>query len=292
MSVAYHITVFTPTYNRARLLSRLFDSLKKQNFTGFEWLIVDDGSTDETEQTVQNFLNEQTDFPIRYIKQPNGGKHRAINRGVHLAQGELFFIVDSDDWLPEDSLATIWQYYLPIRGNHAFCGVAGCRHLPNGDMMGTTFQGDILDATALERGKYAIKGEKSEVFLTEVLKNYPFPEFEGENFLSEAIVWNRIAADGYKMRWFNRNTYFCEYQPDGLTNTLGARYAKNPIGYLTYVRQEMDLHHIGFLRRMVWSGRCVATVDIHTVGKKRIKSILRLNELTWILARFAHMIKK
>ena len=292
MSTSCKISVFTPTYNRAHLLPRLYDSLKKQDFSGFEWLIVDDGSTDQTEQTVQAFTKEQTAFPIRYIKQPNGGKHRAINRGVHQAAGELFFIVDSDDWLPEDSLATIWRYYLPIKGTPGFCGVAGCKYDSLGNMSGTSFSGEYVDATSLERGALNIRGEKSEVFVTEILKQYPFPEYPGETFVSEAMVWNRIAADGYKLRWINRNTYIYEYQENGLTNRLSSLYKKNPIGYLTYVRQEMDVHHIGFLRRMVWSGRCIATVDVKDVGKQRIKQILRLSELTWVLARLVHVIKK
>ena len=102
----YKITVFTPSFNRAHLLSRLYDSLLKQTTNDFEWLIVDDGSTDDTETKVEEFINKG-ELPIRYYKQQNGGKHRAINTGVQLASGELFFIVDSDDGLVHDCIQKV-----------------------------------------------------------------------------------------------------------------------------------------------------------------------------------------
>jgi glycosyltransferase involved in cell wall biosynthesis len=118
------ITVFTPTYNRAKLLKRLYDSLCVQTFTDIEWLIIDDGSVDNTEKIVNGFIAENK-IGIRYIKQRNGGKHRAINHGVREAKGELFFIVDSDDWLPEDSLETINKYYQGIKDDKSFAGISG-----------------------------------------------------------------------------------------------------------------------------------------------------------------------
>lgn len=101
------ITVFTPTYNRAHLLHRVRQSLLQQNFVDFEWLIVDDGSTDETEQLVQSWITQNPIIPIRYIKKTNGGKHTAINTGVQAAAGELFVILDSDDQLLPDALKLI-----------------------------------------------------------------------------------------------------------------------------------------------------------------------------------------
>ncbi|MGC9064033.1 MAG: glycosyltransferase family A protein, partial [bacterium] len=108
-----YITLFTPTYNREKLLSRLYESIKRQSFSNFEWIIVDDGSTDNTEQIVESWLKEST-FDIRYFYQQNSGKHIAINKGVREARGELFFIIDSDDWLGDDSLQDIWQTWQSI----------------------------------------------------------------------------------------------------------------------------------------------------------------------------------
>ena len=104
------ITVFTPTYNRAYIIENLYKSLQRQTFKDFEWLVIDDGSTDNTEELFASWTNEIS-FPVRYIKQQNGGKHRAINRGVKEANGELFFIVDCDDYLREDAVETILEQH-------------------------------------------------------------------------------------------------------------------------------------------------------------------------------------
>ena len=119
------ITVFTPTYNRAYIIENLYRSLQRQTFRDFEWLIVDDGSSDNTEEVIASWQNEGNDFPIRYFKKENGGKCRAINYGVDRAEGELFFNVDSDDYLLDDALEKIdrWERELPKDGK--FCGVVG-----------------------------------------------------------------------------------------------------------------------------------------------------------------------
>ena len=110
----YLITVFTPTYNRAHLLPRLFQSLKQQTAAEFEWIIVDDESSDETETVVKKFLDERTPFPIRYYKQKHGGKHRAVNLGVKEARGSYFYIVDSDDWLPDYAVELLQKWLKEI----------------------------------------------------------------------------------------------------------------------------------------------------------------------------------
>lgn len=278
------ITVFTPTFNRAATLSRLWESLKKQSSYQFEWLVVDDGSSDNTEQIVSDLMKCTNEFTIKYKKKENGGKHRAINYGVTIAVGELFFIVDSDDWLPEDAILNIINYYKPIRGNAVYAGVAGCKFDSRKKMSGTTFQGEYMDATSLERNKYGIKGEKAEVFLTEILKRYPFPEFDKENFLSEAIIWNKIASEGYKLRWFNRNIYYYEYQEDGLTNNLRENYRKNPIGYLTYIYKEMQYFEIKGIKKYIWCGRCIKTVG-SAFSRQRLQEILRINYFEYDLSK-------
>ncbi len=125
------ITVFTPTFNRATIIPKLYNSLVNQSFRDFEWIVVDDGSTDNTEAIFKNWVKESV-FPIRYIKVQNGGKHRAINLGVNIAQGELFFIVDSDDVLLPDSLELIASKYSEIKDDSQFCGLAGSRGTPPG----------------------------------------------------------------------------------------------------------------------------------------------------------------
>lgn len=278
------VTVFTPTFNRASMLPRLWQSLKKQDSYQFEWLIVDDGSSDNTEDVVASFKKSTQEFSIKYVRKENGGKHRAINYGVSCAKGELFFIVDSDDWLPEESISTIIDYYMPIRENCAFAGVAGCKSDSRGTISGTTFQGKYVDATSLERNSLGIKGEKAEVFLTDILKKYPFPEFEKETFLSEAIVWNKIAADGYKIRWFNENVYYFEYQENGLTNNLRENYRRNPVGYLTYVSSEIKYFKIHGIKKYIWCGRCIKTVN-GIMNSKDIQKILEIDYFEYSISK-------
>lgn len=233
------ITVFTPAYNRGYIIEKLYRSLQRQIFTDFEWLIVDDGSKDDTEEKVRQFQSEQSPFLIRYVKTENGGKHRAINRGVQEAQGELFFIVDSDDHISDDALQKIHEMEssIPQNEKRVFAGVCGLRGYDDSAIIGTTFDGTTLDITVLERGKYGITGDKAEVFYTDVLRKYPFPEFEGEKFLTECVVWDRIAADGLKLRFYNHISIVCNYLQDGLTVNLDKHIQASPRGHALYLLQ-------------------------------------------------------
>lgn len=225
------LTIMTPTLNRAYILPKAYESLKKQTCFDFEWVIVDDGSSDDTESLVKGWLAENNPFPIRYEKQKNGGKHRAVNRGVALASYDYFLILDSDDQLTEDAVQTIHTWITQIDGLEGFAGVAGLKGSETAAVGGTPKQ-PYIDATNLERQKYGLMGDKAEIYKTEVMRQYPFPEFEGENFLRENAVWDRIAMDGWKLRWFSQVIYLCEYIADGLTqNTNANTYIKNFQGF-------------------------------------------------------------
>ena len=231
------ITIFTPTYNRAYILPKLYESLKAQTVKDFEWLIVDDGSSDSTQQLSEQWQKEETGFPIRYIKQENAGKMQAVNKGAANAAGTMFFIVDSDDFLPENAVERIIYWENTISDKKSFAGVAGCRYTFEGDVLGSTFSGEYIDLTSLERRKHNILGDKAEVFYTEIIKKYPFPAFEGEKFVPEAVIFNRIANDGYKFRWVNENFYFCDYREDGYTKNVNSNLIKNWQGYSLYIRE-------------------------------------------------------
>ena len=243
------ITVFTPAYNRGHLLPRLYESLCRQTFKDFEWVVVDDGSSDDTRSVVEKFsvsgfelsgdkaqpFNPQPstlnpDFKtqnsklktnsIRYFYQENGGKHRAINRGVREARGDIFFIVDSDDFLFPDSLEAIAEEFKQIKDDESFCGVSGMRGYSATEKIGTPVKFDHIDCTIMESSyKYHIYGDKAEAFKTDVLRRFPFPEYEGEKFCPEALVLNRISKY-YKIRYFDKIIYQCEYLPDGLTSKI------------------------------------------------------------------------
>jgi len=245
------ITVFTPTYNRADYILPLYESLTKQTYKDFEWIVVDDGSTDNTEMLFSDILSRNNNFPIKYVKTENGGKHRAINKGIQLAQGKLFFIVDSDDTLPCYSLEKIvgYEQTIPDTIKNEFAGVAGLKGADSTLPIGETFVGEYLDITYNEAPQYGICGDKSEVYYTEVMKKYPFPEFDGEKFIMESVVWNKIGGDDLKLRYFNEVVYFCEYLEGGLTSQGKKKFESTPKGYGLFISQLIEYGKLKKLKK-------------------------------------------
>lgn len=233
------VTIFTPTYNRRQLVDRLYQSLLAQTDKSFEWLVVDDGSTDDTKEYFSELLSKPLPFPIRYIKQENGGKHRAINCGVKNANGELFFIVDSDDILLPNAIEKIHQWATTLENSHKWAGVSGLKGYTEHINVGQRASATYIDAKNTERRKYNLLGDKAEVYFTEVLKKYPFPEIPGENFISEEIVWNAIARDGYYLRWFNEIIYICSYLEGGLTKD-NTKDERNQQGRLLWAKGQLE----------------------------------------------------
>lgn len=224
----YKITVFTPTFNRGYIIENLYKSLQRQSYKNFQWIVIDDGSEDDTEKLFEKWMSENNLFDITYKKVKNGGKHRAINIATEIAEGELFFIVDSDDYLTDYALEKVIKWEATIKNKNEFAGVAGVRGYSINSRIGNTFKGEYIDATSLERNKNNITGDKAEVFYLDILKKYKFPEFEGEKFVTEKVVWNQIAYDGYKIRWFNEIIYICDYLEDGLTKSMSRIELENP----------------------------------------------------------------
>ncbi|GIJ93925.1 glycosyltransferase family 2 protein [Capnocytophaga stomatis] len=218
-------TIFTPTYNRANTLPRLYESILRQTNKNLEWLIVDDGSSDNTQELVKNWIRENK-IDISYYKQTNGGKHRAINKGLELAKGELFFIVDSDDFLPENSIESIFNYYPLLTGN--IVGVAGRRQYPDSKIIGDLFPSDKFISDHVEKTYVmGLNGDLAEVLKTDVMKEFKFPDFPGENFCAESLIWNRIGKN-HKLIFTNEVFYFCEYLEGGLSENSIKNRRKSP----------------------------------------------------------------
>ena len=214
------ITILTPTFNRAHLLPRLFESLTHQTDFNFEWLVIDDGSTDGTSDLFAGKTFLSAPFPIRYYRQENSGKHRALNAGVKQAKGDFIFIADSDDWLLPQSVAIVGQHTSAIADDNIFAGVAGLDVFDDERIVGTGLPQDIIDCNAMDiRYRYHVDGDLKEVFKTTVLQEFPFPEIQDEKFCPEQLVWFRIAQK-YKLRYFNTPIYVAEYQPNGITASI------------------------------------------------------------------------
>ena len=231
------ITILTPTYNRASLLPRLFDSLLRQTNKDFEWIVVDDGSTDDTREVVAN-LKEKCGgaFPMGYVYKANGGKHMAINIGAERARGELLFIADSDDLLTDDALETVANSWHDISDDKSFAGIAGLDiAMDTREVIGSGLPQEHIDCNAIDiRYRHHVTGDMKEVFRTEVLREFPFPEFTGERFCPEQLVWFRMARR-YRLRYINKPIYIADYQPDGITAGITRARLRNPsASMLTY----------------------------------------------------------
>jgi glycosyltransferase involved in cell wall biosynthesis len=233
----YTFTVFTSTYNRADLLPRTYDSLKSQTFRDFEWVIIDDGSTDGTGEIVQSWI-EESPFPISYTWQPNRGKAVAINRGVERALGCFFPILDSDDWFAPEALERFLYHWesIPDEDKPHFSGVVGLYAYPSGEVVGTRFPREVVDSDGMEiRLRYRVKGDKIAAHRTEVMREFPFPENLGR-YVTPALVWNRRALR-YLARYVNEVLAYTEYQPGGLSASSSAIRMESPKAAHLYYKE-------------------------------------------------------
>lgn len=229
------LTLITPTYNRAHLLGRVFRSLLNQTENRFEWIIVDDGSTDETPQIVKPWI-DYAPFPIIYARQENQGKPSAYNHAVRLAAGEFLSCVDSDDWLPKDGVEKrirLMKLYTEVS---EVCGVTGLASDPNGHLIGKNFPKDGIIGSKQLLSRIA-PGDKSTTFKTSVLRAFPFPQFPNENFLPESTIYNRMHQSGYKFASSNEILSIVDYQTGGLSDSALSLRLRNLNGTLMYYHE-------------------------------------------------------
>ena len=224
------LTVFTPAYNRAHTLGRTYESLKKQNSKDFVWMIVDDGSSDNTKVLVDEWKQEEKEFEIRYIYKENGGMHTAHNVAYENIDTELNVCIDSDDMMGENAVKKIIEKWHQVK-EKGYAGIIGLDADFDGNVIGTGFPKDMEETTVI--GYYANggSGDKKLVYRTDVIKQYPeYPVFEGEKYVSLAYKYRLIDQD-YKMVVLNEVLCNVEYQADGSSNNMLRQYLKNPKGF-------------------------------------------------------------
>lgn len=225
------VTVLTPAYNRAYIINRLYESLVKQTNKEFEWLVVDDGSQDNTRQLISEYI-EQNKIPVRYIWQENGGKHRALNTGIKNIESQLVFIVDTDDYLVDNAIEEIVKVYEKYSDDSSICGFSFLRCFPDMTINGQKFKSDEYISDYIScRLNEGVAGDKAEAYRTECLKEFPFLEVEGERFLFEDYVWMQM-AEKYNTVHFNIPIYVGDYLEDGLTKNISKTKYRSPRGMM------------------------------------------------------------
>ena len=235
--MAKTLTIFTPAYNRAYTLHLGYEALLRQTCQDFEWLIIDDGSTDNTRELVAGWIKENK-IPIRYHYQENQGMHGAHNTAYRLITTELNTCIDSDDYMPDDAvekIVTFWEKY----GSDQVAGIIG---------LDADFQGNIIGTNFTEKqttlgGFYAQggKGDKKMIYRTEIINKYPeYPLFKGEKYVSLGYKYELIDQD-YSLLTLNEVLVKVEYRPDGSSMNMFRQYIKNPQGFAFIRKSSMQL---------------------------------------------------
>lgn len=244
---SYPLTIFTPTYNRAYIIESLYRSLIKQTNNSFCWFVVDDGSTDGTEELIHSFIEEGL-LDIRYYKQPNGGKQRAQNYAVDHCDTELFYCVDSDDSLSSDAVDLILKKWQEESSLDDVAGIIALRGSNANTPLGTWLPEGVEYSTVWDLYfKYHHKGDIALIYRTDVLRNYPYPVEPGEKFIAETYSSYLIDQE-YRMALLQKVIWICKYLPDGYTHNVRKVSRENPFGYMRIKRLYIDLAS-GFLLR-------------------------------------------
>lgn len=268
------LTIFTPTYNRANLLPRLYESLINQTNYDFYWLVVDDGSTDNTIELLCNWQLENK-ICIKYYKQDNRGKYVAHNMGVKLCTTEYFVCVDSDDRLVPDAVNTILSHLLESASSE-IAGLVSYRGISDTQVIGTEFPKGLNISSLHNLYKKGFKGDTTLILKTNILLQNLFPESE-EKFFPEQYIYDRI-DQYYSLSVLPTIVLVCEYQKDGYTQNIHKILKNNPNNYLITLHQRL-LYDVEFSDKCKDTIRYIAlALSAHKKGfiKRSVYPILTL----------------
>lgn len=223
------LTVFTPAYNRAYTLHKCYESLNKQTNKNFKWMIIDDGSTDNTVDLVAKWKAE-SDFEIIYIYKQNGGMHTAHNTAYENIDTELNVCIDSDDYLTDDAVEIIISEWEKVR-SEKLAGLGALNIFESGEIIGSKFPENIKSSKYFDiYNKYGVVGDKKFIYRTELIKKFPYPEFEGEKYVGLDYKYKKLDKD-YELALINKVVCVVEYMEDGSSRNMLRQYRNNPRGW-------------------------------------------------------------
>lgn len=288
------LTIFTPTYNRAKFLPKIYDSLLSQKYYDFEWLIIDDGSIDNTKSVVEKILAKSFKFPIRYVYKENGGKHTAINLAAKEANGKFILWLDSDDRILQNSLSPFMDKLRQVESLDDISAVVGLRLGENMKPLGSYAPTEDIDVKFLNFvTKKRVRGDYSWAIKKEILCQYPYPVYPGEKFCTEGVVLNRI-SEKYKTRFVNIPVIIGDYISGGLTDHLHRLTRENPLGYLTYYKDVIGSTQVNFLYKLkpavlYWNQRWKSAPDVPLELNPNL--FLNLMKLpSWIIIKLRNLL--
>ncbi len=239
------LTVFTPTYNRAYILPKCYESMMRQTCQDFIWLVIDDGSADQTPALLERWQREPHGFRLEYIRQENQGMHGAHNTAYANITTELNTCIDSDDAMPEDAVETILRFWNESARDDSVSGFLALDCYTDGRIVGTEFPEDVRRARYYDYyNKYGVRGDKKFILRTDVARRYPYPVFPGERYIGLNLKYLKLDLD-YELLCLNHPVCVVEYLPDGSSRNMLRQYWRSPRGFLHYRLALMRLPFAG-----------------------------------------------
>lgn len=233
------LTIFTPTYNRAYTLHKCYESLKRQSNKEFIWLIIDDGSSDNTEDLVRSWIAENI-ISIQYYRQENQGMHGAHNTAYNMIDTELNVCIDSDDYMPDDAVAKIVSFWKE-HGSEEIGGIVGLDCNNSGEIIGTELPKNIKTSSLFNLyNKYGVKGDKKLVYRTKLTRKYPYPIYQNEKLVPLSYKYYMLDQE-YELLLMNEALCCVEYLPDGSSMNILKQYKVSPKGFRFYRMEMMKL---------------------------------------------------
>lgn len=238
------LTVFTPAYNRAYTLHKCYESLNRQTNKNFKWMIIDDGSTDNTADLVAKW-KEKSNFEIIYIHKQNGGMHTAHNTAYENIDTELNVCIDSDDYLTDDAVEIIITEWEKVRSKK-LAGLGALNIFESGEIIGSKFPENIKSSKYFDiYNKYGVVGDKKFIYRTELIKKFPYPEYEGEKYVGLDYKYKKLDED-YELALINKVVCVVEYMEDGSSRNMLSQYRNNPRGWCFFRVENLKIPNTSF----------------------------------------------